>query len=329
MESENPGYLYYYFVQRHLLGFATSTQIHGTEPFWFYLPILLLGGLPWIGFLPVTLRDAWSKRTSRGVPSQAGDGDAVLLLICWLLGCTLFLSVAHSKLITYIWPVFPPLAILAALGWGRMLDNTLSEPARAALKRAFRNMAWIGPLALPVAVVAASKTLGLHISPWQWLAVTAAAVSLWLPLWLGRAGRWEQALAASVLSMGLQFAVIMTVVVPVVAVQFSARDLAAALNRSGRMPPRVLLMEERVASVIFYLTPQLRRGLHQGQLESFGWDRLRELSRAEPGTVVAVSQRWLPAAARHIDLTGVPFQPAGQYRLYDARELGERMKDEG
>ena len=333
MEAKNPGYLYYYFIQRHLLGFATSTQNHGTEPFWFYLPIVLAGGLPWIGFLPVTLRDAWSKRraVARGegtgneaviTPhSTSRDADAIVLLLCWLCGCTLFLSASHSKLVTYIWPVFPPLAILSALGWGRLLDGSLTAPARVALGRAFRNMAWISPLVLPAVVVAVARTLDLHISPWGWLAVALAAVALWMPRWLGKDGRGEQALAASILAMGLQFAVIMTVVLPAVAIQFSARDLAVALNRSGRLPPRVLLMEERVASVIFYLTPELRAGVHPRQLESFGLDQLPQLSHAEPGTMVAISQRWLPTVAAHISLSGIPFQPAGKYRLYDAQRL--------
>jgi hypothetical protein len=284
--------------------------------------------------VPVTLRDAWSKRRGAASAAQATSptGDAIVLLVCWLCGCTLFLTAAHSKLVTYIWPVFPPLAMLAAVGWGRLLDGSLTVPARRALERAFRNMTWIGPLALPAVALGGTRLLGLQISPWGWVAVASAAIALWLPRWLEKAGRWEQALAASILAMGLQFAVIMTVMMPAAALQFSARDLALALNRSGRLPRRVLLMEERVASVIFYLTPELRGGLQPGQLASFGVDRLAELSQAEPGTTVAISQRWLRALAARIDLTNIPFQQAGQYRLYDAQKLkgkGQRIKDEG
>ena len=45
MESRIPGYLHYYFVERHLLGLATESQRHSGKPAWYYLPILLGGGL--------------------------------------------------------------------------------------------------------------------------------------------------------------------------------------------------------------------------------------------------------------------------------------------
>ena len=34
-----------------MLGFATGTQPHSDQPWWYYLPILLGGGLPWIGYV--------------------------------------------------------------------------------------------------------------------------------------------------------------------------------------------------------------------------------------------------------------------------------------
>ena len=37
----------------------------------------------------------------------------------------------------------------------------------------------------------------------------------------------------------------------------TAKDLAAALNASGTLPPRVAILDERIGSVIFYLTPAL------------------------------------------------------------------------
>ena len=51
MDAREPGYLRYYFIDRHLLGFATDTQRHSGQPWWFYLPIVIGGGLPWILFL--------------------------------------------------------------------------------------------------------------------------------------------------------------------------------------------------------------------------------------------------------------------------------------
>ena len=134
-ERENPGFLYYFFIQRHILGFATATQLHGEAPWWYYLPILLGGGLPWIGYLPVTISDALGHK------NQEPSNGAMTLLFCWLIGCTLLLSVAHSKLATYIWPVFPAVAVLAAVGWARLLDGVLMDNARRR---------WSGPFFSPL-----------------------------------------------------------------------------------------------------------------------------------------------------------------------------------
>src|SRR4029077_12480870 len=46
MEHLNPGYLHYYFVERHVSGFATELQRHGQRPWSYYIPVVIGGGLP-------------------------------------------------------------------------------------------------------------------------------------------------------------------------------------------------------------------------------------------------------------------------------------------
>jgi len=92
MNAREPGYLWYYFFERHLLGFATDTQRHSGQPWWFYFPYVVGGGLPWL----VLVR---SRR---------------LLLWTWLGGAVLLLSLSGSKAVTYVLPALPAVAILAA-----------------------------------------------------------------------------------------------------------------------------------------------------------------------------------------------------------------------
>ncbi len=125
VERQNPGYLRYFFLERHVLGFATWSQPHGDEPWWYYLPVLLGGGLPWIAYLPVVVQDALARRR---------DSGAMPLLWSWLIGWTLLMALAGSKLATYVWPVFPAMAVLAATAWMRLIDGTLAAAAR----RSFR-----------------------------------------------------------------------------------------------------------------------------------------------------------------------------------------------
>ena len=145
VESQNPDFLRHYFLDRHLLGLASDTQPHSDQPWWYYLPVLLGGGLPWIGYLPVLGIRGRGKGDRSNLPERPEGCFAqigpvafsarnpkseirnpfspVPLLWCWLIGWTAFLTLAQTKLATYLWPAFPPLAILAAIVWAKVIAD--------------------------------------------------------------------------------------------------------------------------------------------------------------------------------------------------------------
>ena len=98
MDAREPGYLRYYFLNRHLLGFTTGTQRHGGQPWWYYLPLLVAGGLPWIVYV------------RRHVLLDA----AGTLLWIWPAATLVLLSLSNSKAVTYILPVMPAVALVAS-----------------------------------------------------------------------------------------------------------------------------------------------------------------------------------------------------------------------
>ncbi|HEX3728612.1 MAG TPA: glycosyltransferase family 39 protein [Opitutaceae bacterium] len=103
--ARNPGWAWWYFVHEHWLRFTTNVAGR-VQPWWFFLPIVLAGLFPWIGFLWPALRDGlgrWSRRKE--------NADA-WYLATWALVILLFFSKSQSKLVPYILPVFPPLAVL-------------------------------------------------------------------------------------------------------------------------------------------------------------------------------------------------------------------------
>ena len=318
MEFRSPGYLYYFLVERHVLGFATATQRHGDEPWWYYLPILLLGGMPWIAYLPVGIRDWWAKR---GNSADSLPDGSMALLICWLLTCTFFLSMASSKLITYIWPVFPPTAILAAVVWCRLLDGELSAPARRWFAGNFWSASLIGPVAVPAAMIVAQEVLETSFGLSEWALGLAAGFSTWIPILFWRAGRARGVLISGTGAIAAQFAAAMIVIGPYAAGVNSARDLAEHFNQTGRVPSKVMIVEDRVGSVVFYLSPDLRKALRQGQLEPIRARQMDQAAQFAPDKVVAIAQVRVPRASRHLDLDAVPFETAGRYRLYRPCEL--------
>src|SRR5829696_564792 len=99
MEAAHPGYLHYYFIERHLQGYLTATQRHAGRPLWYYLPIVVGGALPWTGYLAGAARASWSNARTRP-------------LWGWFAIGLVFLSIGESKLVTYALPLFPILALI-------------------------------------------------------------------------------------------------------------------------------------------------------------------------------------------------------------------------
>lgn len=98
MNAREPGYLRYYFLNRHLLGFTTETQRHGGQPWWYYVPVVVAGGLPWIVYV--------RRRLLSDAPGR--------FLWIWLTASLVLLSLSNSKAVTYALPVIPAVAIVAA-----------------------------------------------------------------------------------------------------------------------------------------------------------------------------------------------------------------------
>ncbi len=99
--KRNPDFFYFFFIQEHFLRYAT--KMHDRyEPFWFFIPVIIGGLFPWTIGLFTNIKNYLNKQQIN------------LYLILWIVIITLFFSASSSKLIPYILPVFPPLAILMA-----------------------------------------------------------------------------------------------------------------------------------------------------------------------------------------------------------------------
>ena len=104
-QKENPDFLWFFFVREHFLRFTTT--MHGKiEPFYYYLPIIIAGTIPW----SVYLIKAWKGKS---IKEWLFSKEENKLLAVWILFIFLFYTFSSSKLITYIAPVFLPLALFA------------------------------------------------------------------------------------------------------------------------------------------------------------------------------------------------------------------------
>jgi hypothetical protein len=327
-ESRDPGYLHYYFVERHVKGFATSTQTHGDAPWWLYIPTLLGGGLPWIGYLPVTIKELRAKRDASSNPT-ARSKNATILLGCWIIGCTVLLSLAQSKLVTYIWPVFPAVAIMAAIGWSRLIDGTIGPAAKESLRKNFLMSSFTGPFVLPIAVLVLQKAFDLHFGWPVWAASILAGLGTLVPLWFLFRSQWQRLLAASALATAAQFIVVIGLVLPVVAEIYSERALAKHFNESYEsFPKKMYFVEERIGSFVFYLKPELRNAIAVDQLQEI--QRPEIALKAEPypsGSMVIVPKQRVERASEYLELKGHAYSNAGRYRLFEDRIEDEKKPE--
>jgi Dolichyl-phosphate-mannose-protein mannosyltransferase/Aminoarabinose transferase C-terminal domain len=98
-----PGYFDFYFVGEYLKRVFQPSYSHG-EPIWYYVPVLAGGLLPWSAMVPLMTWRAMAPNPARRY---------CLVLAIVVVGA---FSLASAKLIPYILPALPPIAILIADG---------------------------------------------------------------------------------------------------------------------------------------------------------------------------------------------------------------------
>jgi 4-amino-4-deoxy-L-arabinose transferase-like glycosyltransferase len=109
VQRANPEFLHFFFVTQQVTRFLSAAEFNNPTPIWFYLPVVFAGFLPWSGFLIQSLYTA-VYTSKRAIASHAAE----LFLMLWAGVIFIFFSIPHSKTISYILPVLPPLALLTA-----------------------------------------------------------------------------------------------------------------------------------------------------------------------------------------------------------------------
>jgi 4-amino-4-deoxy-L-arabinose transferase-like glycosyltransferase len=248
MEVRHPGFLRYALIVETVERLTRPTfQRNG--PIYYYLPVLVLGFLPW-SLVILARIPAWARDARRRLAPSPERGLVLASLVIFA-----FFSLSRSKLGGYVLPAFPLLALLVA---------------RLARGAAEARGAWILTPAVALAVlggllaVAARNGLALagllHLSP----ALEAPLETLLL-----RVGVWSVVLAAALLALGTArraaaAPVLLALYCPVVAFlgagpltsyaeENSSRALAAAIRGHGGADARVATVGCFPSSLDYYL----------------------------------------------------------------------------
>lgn len=189
----NPEFARFFFVHEHFERFLTHEH-RRVQAWWFFIPIVVLGFLPWMFALPSAIARAWrSEKEAAFQPYR--------LALVWSALILVFFSASGSKLPAYVLPLFPALALV--------LGGYLAEtPAR-------RLAIW-SALMLPVGLAMAwaayrypqgandAWTRALYVAAQPWAAAAAAvliATSIVATLLLLRGRRWAALIGVALASV--------------------------------------------------------------------------------------------------------------------------------
>ncbi len=140
-----PDFLYYGLVYESWQRFSTGLS-HHRESWWFYAPILFVGGMGWSLLVPEGLFRAWRAR------AELFRADR--LLVVWGITVSVFFSLSSSKLPAYVLTAF----VAAGIGIARLIDAGWRDPQGAAAGIVRRGT---GMLTLLLAIVFAVGLAGL------------------------------------------------------------------------------------------------------------------------------------------------------------------------
>ena len=228
--QRNPEWAQFYFVHEHWERFTTTAHDRGA-PFWFFVPVLLLGLFPWVGFLAGGVRErvagGWSRR------KENADG---WFLLTWVAFIFLFFSKSQSKLIPYILPVFPACAVII----GAWLARRAQERAGRRLRVGLGVFTFVCGL-LAMALIAVTFKPGVIRDPQQAGALRPYAVALAATLLIGGVGAsWAARVRGAVAGAGTvavtMFGFFVTLVLAAPHLQRAGTKQLAAVARERMQP---------------------------------------------------------------------------------------------
>ncbi len=272
--ARTPDFAWFYFVHEHLMRFATS-EAQRQEPFWFFLAIVGLGCVPWSGLFPASaMLLEW-----RRLRESLAERREVAFLLIWAGFIVAFFSASRSKLIPYVLPALPPLAVLVGLAVERSRGGPAAPRAERWGLASGGALTALWGLALVWAGLGKIDRLGLGgvvspglLGPGIVVVVAAAMVAA-----SGFGRGWERRLLA-LFAAGACLCAAIEGVVPLVGRERSSEAVAARLRPELRPDDLVFSYGCFPESLPVYLDRTVGVAVFEGEL-AFGISHLAPAER--------------------------------------------------
>ncbi len=272
--AAEPGFAASFFWKHNVVRFLAPFDHE--EPFWFHLPPLFLGMLPWSLLLPGFMRFLF-RRSRRSATRRQPALGFIMLAAVWSL---LFFSASGCKRPVYIVPALPPLALALGCYLGALVPSRSLRESWVAVCSRSASMAYRAAFfMLTLGATAALLAGGYHlIKPGAAFALSGGAVAAAaLLVVFRRKASWP-------VCAGATFAVLFAgvfVIQPAYNRQYSLRDCLRDIPQTRALS--VVCYPQRWDSVSFYLP--------QADIRSYGIKERAQLLatvRSHPGTLLLV-----------------------------------------
>jgi 4-amino-4-deoxy-L-arabinose transferase-like glycosyltransferase len=255
----NPDFFRVFIIEHNFRRYLTPEFQH-VQPFWYYVPVLLVAFLPWTAALVWASFNGMRKLfTPSKVPAFS------LFLLSWAIFCFGFFSVSRSKLPGYVLPALPAIALLLSV-------VLVTESARRTLGYIFACFAillFLGLLPFRMALNQTSKI-------WPAVFYSYAAVLLTLALANTALALSEFLKTNLIASRALCGFAVFVLLVPLVFANHLMRDLIV-WDMSGRSLANELLLRNIPLDTVSV------RSMNRGQLYSLDFYLRREIPLVQQG----------------------------------------------
>jgi 4-amino-4-deoxy-L-arabinose transferase-like glycosyltransferase len=195
VQQQNPEFFHFFFIHEHFERYLLPDH-NRPGAWWYFVPVLLVGLLPWTPSVPAAVARAWKAPNPGGFKLDR-------FLVIWAGAIVVFFSASQSKLPGYVLPALPAILLLFARQFPNLSEGARRAPAFACMASGIVLML----LAAALSQRGASSWAGLETDYATWLAaaglvLTAAGVAA---LRLFRRARGDAALA--VLGLGSLLAI--------------------------------------------------------------------------------------------------------------------------
>ncbi len=240
--------------------YQTRNNVNEIVQFLAYFPLIIAAFVPWSGFLWHSLQNTWKDmRTGVGFGMGAGNRrmvrEGALFLLVWFAGAFLLPFIIKWRVMRYLLPALPPLAIMTGRFLDPLFDSAPPRYQKGGLRAAsIATMAVVLPLLAGIIFLALREFAGVQkfyvplVVPF--LGVLLVGLLLFSGLGLARKGK--AAVAALVVSSALSYGVLLMTFDANAETIFPWRAMAAMVNQAARTPDKVVIFSDGEQSFISY-----------------------------------------------------------------------------